>query len=186
VLLDAATKGNTPGFLVQYPVPKTNDAKLVENQFKNTICTGLRNGLIRVELQGYAYGDDQELIDRLNEITHRHAETEGKFGAIKRAEVKSAEVESHTVLEEIKALRLEVQDLKKQSNAAHNSPNGGNHSTADSNGPNTSNHRAKKSRWMCENCRKTNAEKCNHRFLCGGSGHRKFECPSAAKQLGNE
>jgi predicted FMN-binding regulatory protein PaiB len=88
------------------------DPNLLQRQFRQSVCTWLRDSFVRVELEPIlnSYKDDDELIVVLNEITQRHTESEEKQGG-KVQKVKAVVVET-SLRDELRARRLEFQELK--------------------------------------------------------------------------
>ena len=61
------------------------DPTLVEQQFKRTLCTGLENDLLRVELERKidAFLSDEALIEGFSETVRRQVEAQAKRGVVK-------------------------------------------------------------------------------------------------------
>ena len=160
------------------------DPKLVEGQFKHACLTGMANDMIRLEfreLLGHSVSDEK-LIEGLNAITRRQAEVERKAQGSKSISVKAVTTATDVnkeVLDEIRALREEVKDLKLKCKGAS--------SDTDTSSGKESNRAAKRSRGNCQECRKLNDpnNRCTHCFICGGS-HLKWNCPERKSSQGNE
>lgn len=137
------------------------DRKLVEKQLHHSLITGIRDESVKYELDTLLrnYSTDEKLLESVNEMVRRQKERDSKFGKLKVHNLKTDDSE---VLRELKALRVEVNELKsKYANQQAQSGVG--------NGP-------KKTRNSCENCAKTNSW-CKHCYKCGSSEHYQYRCP---------
>lgn len=167
------------------------DPKLVEGQFKHACITGLCNDIIRMEFRELlkGYESEEKLIEGLNEITRRQTEVERKSHGKSTVTVNAVTSDgNHELLEEIRALRLEVKNIQQQQQQQQNQ-----RSTCDDSAQSgkESNRSAKRSRGQCQKCREKNDpnNRCTHCFICGGS-HLKWNCPergnsTSGKQQGN-
>ena len=155
------------------------DAALVSQQFRRSVCTGLRGDMLRVELQHAidSFTSDEELIEGFSEIIRRHDEAVSKRGTTVNAKVKAIEsapgVPDSALSQAVEALRLEVQELRQEVRKPC--------SGVDRAGKvaNDSKRQSKLKSKQCEQCQGDETiRRCTHCWKCGGEGHRKWECPT--------
>ena len=98
------------------------DEKLVEGQFKHSICTGVRDEAIRNDLRTVLekYKTDENLIEEVNKLVRLQEEINTKF-KLKKVSKLSAEESTETlenqIIKELKALRAEVNVLKNNADS---------------------------------------------------------------------
>lgn len=93
------------------------DGKLVEGQFKHSICTGVRDEAIRNDLRTVLekYKTDENLIEEVNRLVRLQEEINTKFKPKKVSKLsaeESTETLENQIMKELKALRAEVNVLK--------------------------------------------------------------------------
>lgn len=150
--------------------------EVVAGLFRRTVYTGLRDTTLRHEMNAHLDNvkiSDATLMHELNQIiiqeSERHNKLQSKHSV---SQLNSNSVEINAVKEEvkndlaseIKSLRIEMTALKKM---VEQSPNAASaQPTPSRSGPRS-----------CTDCQSA-SKRCNHRWNCGGSGHRRKECPS--------
>jgi hypothetical protein len=138
------------------------EVKLVEEQFRHTVATGLRDDNIRAELQSVlaVYETDEALLDAVNDITQKRQERQMKMGSAPAAvKVQSATHLQEDIVQQLKALRVEVSEMKRQGyGSGEHKPRG--------------QPRGRK----CSACQDTPG-RCTHCYGCGSGEHYRRDCP---------
>lgn len=157
-------------FASKEPGKLSYDAKLVEKQFQHSVITGVRDELIKNDIQTLieTYKTDEQLIEGVNEIVRRQHERDNKLRSNKTTKVMSISDENE-ILKELRALRLDVNEMKQKKGSG----------TEEKQQVNNQPRRTK-----CDNCRGKSG-KCSHCWSCGGTGHFMYRCPGN-KGPGNE
>jgi hypothetical protein len=161
---------------------------LVEEQFKHAVKTGLRDYLLRGEMQTLlkTYDDDEELVAGLSQITKELEERKAKIGgATPKAKVSTVQEETNSsVLAEIQALRLEVKELRQSVGTSKERE-----TSNDQGKPRDPHNSVKRRRNRCKACvLDNNVQRCFHCYLCGSGEHYRAFCPTCPTkpQQGNE
>jgi hypothetical protein len=150
------------------------DKNLVGQTFRQSVKTGLRDDHIRSELAPVLkrFTTDEELLQSLNDITRKAAERSSKLG--KSVKVASTDRKEDAVLAELRALRVEMAELKEKVHS--NSKSGSNTNTDANHGQ-----RKPRRRGICSQCQEKGEFPCSHCFQCFSTTHRKSDCPQAKK-----
>uniref|UniRef100_A0A8W8NPX7 CCHC-type domain-containing protein n=1 Tax=Magallana gigas TaxID=29159 RepID=A0A8W8NPX7_MAGGI len=155
--------------------------ELVAGLFRRTVYTGLRDTTLRHEMKAHLDNvkiTDATLMHELNQITIQESERHNKLQAKHSvSQINSNSVEINAVKEEvkndlaseIKSLRIEMTALKKMVEQSPNTAKA--QPTPSRSGPRS-----------CTDCQSV-GRRCNHCWNCGGSGHRRQECPSKKFKL---
>lgn len=155
--------------------------ELVAGLFRRTVYTGLRDTTLRHEMKAHLDNvkiTDATLMHELNQITIQESERHNKLQAKHSvSQINSNSVEINAVKEEvkndlaseIKSLRIEMTALKKMVEQSPNTAKA--QPTPSRSGPRS-----------CTDCQSV-GKRCNHCWNCGGSGHRRQECPSKKFKL---
>lgn len=161
------------------------DTTLLEQQFRQAICTGLNDDLVRVELQRHIEVDsDEQLIAAVNEVTRRQAETQAK----RTVKVKMAAAESKTsdaVLEQLKNLRVEINELRQVVNTREVGLHAATEERQAVAGSGNRPQQPRKRQMKCQKCVRDGSSRCIHCYECGSDEHYRNFCPQR-KQNGTE
>ena len=146
------------------------DTSLVDNQFKHSLTTGIREESIRLEFKALLehYDSDEKLIEKVNELERQQEERNNKFKQKKVSKVsaeESTETLENRIMKELKALRAEVNVLKTNSESKSENRGGAEGRPSD-----------RRKRKACSNCSGTD-RKCVHCWKCGSSDHLQRRCP---------
>ena len=144
----------------------TYDEHLVLHQFRHSLSTGIRNDSIRSESLTLinSFKNDEQLIREMNLIERRHMECEEKLKTKK--EVANLNVEESEILKELRALKVEVNELKSQRVSSETDHR---RSTMDSS-------RRPRRKRTCESCQNRNQSDCRHCWNCGAGDHLARRC----------
>ena len=140
------------------------DEKLVERQFQYSIIAEIREETIKNDIQTLTetYKSDEHLTEGINDIVRRQQERPSKLKTqSKTSKVNAKFVEESEIVKELKALRLDVNEIKKKQDTG----------TEASEQPYKGGRRNK-----CNNCQ-GKARKCSRCWGCGGTGHCMYRCP---------
>ncbi|MCG8429996.1 MAG: hypothetical protein MJA29_02335 [Candidatus Omnitrophica bacterium] len=159
------------------------DQKLVAEQFNKGLVTGIRDDRIRVELSPIldTYTMDEELLQAVNDITRKLTDRDEKLkkSNARVTSVEAPEAASAALLAEIKALRVEVAELKKKASSDQAA-------TSTSDAPvDQKPGKSRRRRGICKRCQEKNASQCDHCFACFETGHRKGDPKCAKSKLEN-
>jgi hypothetical protein len=149
----------------------------VAGLFKRTVYTGLRDTTLRHEMRKHLDNvniSNAALIHELNQLIIQESERQNKLQykhSVSQISPTCTPLEINTVKEavkndlasEMKSLRLEVTKLKEM---VEQNPIVVKTQTATS-----------QSRSGCTDCQAA-GKRCNHCWTCGGSGHRRHQCPN--------
>lgn len=149
----------------------TYDDKLVMHQLRHSLSTGIRNDGIRTESLALikSFTSDENLIQGMNEIERRHVESDEKLKVKK--DVSRVTVEESEILKELKALKIEVNQLKTQKSC----------SETDNKMPSQNPTRRVRRRRACENCTRSGSN-CRHCWNCGAGDHLSRNCSKNAER----
>lgn len=145
------------------------DEKLVEGQFKHSLCTGVREEGIRAELRSLIekYETDEKLIEEVNKLVSLQEEINCKFKPKKINKLladEPSETVENQIMKELKALRAEVNQLRESKDVS-----------SDTKGNDKQDRQIKKKR-SCPSC-VGKMGRCVHCWKCGSPDHRQFRCP---------
>ena len=102
----------------------------------------------------------------MNDIVRRQQERESKLKTPNKiGRVSTVSLEESIILKELKALRVEVNEIKKRQGSG-----------TENNEQSNPSHKKK-----CDNC-KGKSGKCSHCWSCGGTGHFQYRCPGNEQQ----
>lgn len=134
--------------------------------FARTVQTGFRDQILRQEMKAILADStktDAKLLDELNKIVRREHENKQKVGKAVVASMKSDETSvASELLKEIKALKVEVAQLKEASQ-----PQKGVQTEAE--------RRRNGQARRYSRCQEQN-RRCHHRWSCGSEGHQQRNC----------
>lgn len=139
---------------------------LVYKLFARTVQTGFRDQILRQEMKAILADStktDAELLDELNKIVRREHENKQKVGKTVVASMKSDETSvASELLEEIRALKVEVAQLKEASQPQK---------VIQTEAERRRNSQARR----CLRCQEQN-RRCHHCWSCGSEGHQQRNC----------
>ena len=158
---------------------------LVQTQFSHLAVTGLRNDNTRNEIKPLLKDNmsDEELLEHLNKAVSdekgrrskmKKSVNLNKVDSTSKEEKLNKEKKENPILTELRELKVQlnevtamksdIEDLKKQMNQK---------------GDNSIRSKFDRKRFGCHNCRKHNvAKRCSHCYLCGGSDNFRTGCTS--------
>ena len=142
------------------------DPELVQQSFRHSVSTGIREDGIRAECHQLlqSYDDDENLIEGVNDIVRRGEENKTKLS--KPCRVSSlAESEESVLMKEIKSLRADLNELKTSHKHGHRYQDV---SSRNDTGRSST-------RRTCKKC--DPGTRCSHCWTCGSSTHRQRWCP---------
>ena len=155
---------------------------LVQNQFLHSVETGLRNDNIRNEVKQLLKStiSDEELLENLNKVVSDENERQSKMKKnvhvswVEAEDISKKDIahskekkenpillelrELKVQLNEVTAMKSDIEDLKKQINSR------------DKDGPKY------RRKFGCPTCIKNNVPRCRHCYLCGSSDHFRSNC----------
>lgn len=136
---------------------------LLYKLFARTVQTGFRDQILLQELKAILADSTKTDAELLDELVRREHENKQKVGKTVVASTKSEETSmASELLEEIKALKVEVAQLKEASQAQN---------VVQTEAERHRNGQARR----CLRCQKHN-RRCNHCWSCGSEGHQQRSC----------
>jgi hypothetical protein len=163
------------------------DEPLIQKTFVKSFETGLRDDILAANLRPILRSSpltDEDLMRHVNELASHQAERQNKLASERRlAKINSCEVDeskksvdsNQQILAEIREMRTEVENLKRQqaTRSDYVPKDNRNESYNDRGPPKTTRFRGQ----GCQACKKRKlGATCRHCFACGELGHIASEC----------